>query len=125
MVTLNNKKQVFSTQSRVFFNTPGNLAKKKTSRQKYPLDNSNLVKIYPGKVSLTSPRVKLSRQRESKTYKEISYRNSSEFPQYKISHEEFTPLYTSIFLENSPRTKSPSRKFVLPSPPDKCMHASQ
>jgi len=35
-------------------------------------------------------KIKFSQQRESKTYKEISYKNSGEFSKCKISPEKFT-----------------------------------
>ena len=55
-----------------------------SSRQFNPWEN------LPQKLPLTSPSVKLSRKRESKTYKVIAYWNSGKNFQCRISHKKFT-----------------------------------
>ena len=81
---------------------------KSPRQQKHSLDNSILTKIYTGQLPLTSPRVKLSRQRESETCKEILHRNSGKFTLYKISPGNF-PIH-----KNSLREKFAQQKIFPP-----------
>ena len=57
----------------------------------YSIDNSILVKIYPVHLPLTSPRVKLNRQRESKTKEEFHLGILANLPIAKFPLENFNP----------------------------------